>query len=131
MASMTKNSFVSQAVLWTGCVITIVGLFFGQSRIVFVTGLTLASSGMVQSYYGSVFEIERSKRFWYLVIGVPLAVGSGYVAFLSLNDYLTTWGMIALVVAATIAIQLLMSWLASHLWLRWHPLDKTGIINEV
>ena len=39
MASMTKNSFVSQAVLWTGCVITIVGLFFGQSRIVFVTRL--------------------------------------------------------------------------------------------
>lgn len=126
---MTKNSFVSQAVLWIGFVITGVGLFFDQSKTVFVTGLTLASSGMVQSYYGSVFELERSKRLWYLAIGVPLAVGSGYVAFLSLKDYLTTYGRIALVVVATIAIQLLISWFAGHLWLRWHSEDKTGNIR--
>ncbi|MFO0944223.1 MAG: hypothetical protein U0930_26235 [Pirellulales bacterium] len=131
MAAITRNAFVSQAVLWTACVITGVGLFFDQSRIIFATGLTLASSGMVQSYYGSVFEIERSKRFWYLAIGVPLAVGSGFVAFLSLNDYLSTWGMIAQVVVATIEMQLLISWFASHLWLRWYPQDNTGVVNEV
>lgn len=129
MASMTKNSFVSQTVLWTGCVVTGLGLFFDQSRTVFVTGLTLGLSGMVQSYYGSVFEIERAKRFWYLLIGAPLAAGLAYVAFLSLNDYLPTWGMILLVLAATIGIQILISWAASHLWLRWHASDQEGIIG--
>ena len=129
MASMTKNSFVTQTVLWTGCLITGAGLFFDQSRTAFVMGLTLASSGMVQSYYGSVFEIERSQRFWYHLIGVPLAIGSGYVAFLSLDDYLPTWGMIALVVFATIGIQILISRVASHIWLRWNPSDKAGMIG--
>jgi len=73
---------------------------------------------MVQSYYGSVFEIERAKRLWYLLIGVPLAAGSAYVAFLSLNDYLPTWGMILLVVVATIGIQILISWAPLHWPLR-------------
>ena len=94
-----------------------------------MTGLTLGSSGMVQSYYGSVLEIESSKRFWYLLIGVPLAAGSAYVAFLSLVDYMLSWVMIAVVVIATIGLQILISWVANHLWFQWIPSDDASIID--
>ena len=126
---MTKNSFVSQAVLWSGCVLSLLGLFFDQSKTVCVTGLTIGSSGMVQSYYGSVFEIERSKRFWYHLVGVPLALGLGYVALLSLKDNLTSWLMISVVVASSVIIQVIISLVANHFWILQHPSDKTSFLD--
>lgn len=69
----------------------------------------MVSSGMIQSYLGTVFEIERGKRIWYFALGVPLGTGLAYSAFLSLRDYLPTWYSMLAVVFVTLCFQLVIS----------------------
>ena len=109
MHQMTENSTVSQTILCIGCLISCVGLLIDPSKIVLVTGLTMVSSGMIQSYYGAVFEIERRRRIWYFVLGFPLGSCVAYSAFLSLRDYLPTWYSILAVVFVTLCFQFLIS----------------------
>ena len=116
MPTMTRNSTISQAVLWTGCLISLVGLFTEPSKTLFVVGLTLVSSGMIQSYYGTVFEIEGRKRTWYFALGVPLGIAMVYSAYLSLRDYAPKWQWMLAVVVATLSLQFVIPMIGLKLW---------------
>ena len=124
MHRLTKNSAVSQAVLWIGCLISGVGLFFDSTKTLFVFGLTMVSSGMIQSYYGSVLEIETAKRGWYHLLGIPLIIVIAYVTFISLRDYLTTWYWIVAVVIVTLCLQFAISVIGLRVWNYWHRTSK-------
>jgi len=113
---MTRNSTISQAVLWTGCLISLVGLFTEPSKTMFVVGLTLVSSGMIQSYYGTVLEIEGRERTWYFALGVLLAIAMAYSAYLSLRDYAPKWQWMLAVVVATLCLQFVISMIGLKLW---------------
>lgn len=113
---MTKNSTISQAVLWTGCLISFIGLYAVPSKTLFVFGLTLVSSGMIQSYYGTVFEIEGGKRTRYFALGVPLGIAMAYTAYLSLRDYSPKWQWMLAVVLATLCVQFIISVICLKLW---------------
>jgi hypothetical protein len=116
MQTMTRNSTISQAVLWTGCLISLVGLFTEPSKTMFVVGLTLVSSGMIQSYYGTVLEIEGRERTWYFALGVLLAIAMAYSAYLSLRDYAPKWQWMLAVVVATLCLQFVISMIGLKLW---------------
>ncbi len=116
MPQMTKNSVVSQTVIWIGCLISTIGLFVEPTKTLFVTGVTLVSSGLIQAYYGTVFEIEGSKRTWYFALGIPLGMAMAYTAFVSLRDYLPTWDWIFAVIIATLCLQFVISLISLKLW---------------
>ncbi len=113
---MTRNSTISQVVLWTGCLISLVGLCTEPTKTLFAVGLTLVSSGMIQSYYGTVFEIEGRKRTWYFALGVPLGIAMAYTAYLSLRDYAPKWEWMLAVVVATLCLQFVISMISLKIW---------------
>jgi len=82
----------------------------------FVVGLTLVSSGMIQSYYGTVLEIEGRERTWYFALGVLLAIAMAYSAYLSLRDYAPKWQWMLAVVVATLCLQFVISMISLKIW---------------
>jgi hypothetical protein len=124
MHRLTKNSAVSQAVLWIGCLISGVGLLFDPTKTLFVIGLTMVSSGMFQSYYGSVLEIETAKRGWYHLLGIPLIILIAYVTSISLRDYLALWYWILAVVIVTLCLQFAISLIGIRIWSYWQRTSK-------
>ena len=124
MHQMTKNSAVSLAVLWIGCLISGVGVFFDPTKTLFVIGLTMVSSGMIQSYYGSVLEIETVKRGLYHLLGIPLIILMAYVTFISLRDYLSSWHWTLAVVIVTLCLQFAISLIGARIWSYWHRTSK-------
>jgi hypothetical protein len=97
---------------------------FDSTKTLFVFGLTMVSSGMIQSYYGSVLEIETAKRGWYHLLGIPLIIAMAYVTFISLRDYLTTWYWIVAVVIVTLCLQFAISVIGLRVWNYWQRTSK-------
>ena len=126
MPAMTKNATVSQAVLWSSCLISLAGLYLDSTKTLSLIGQTLFWSGMIQSLYGTVFEIEKSKRTWYFCLGVPICVASVYVAYMILRDSsLSSHGIIAVVFTALL-LQCLITAISTKIWdLRHHTSDAT------
>ena len=71
---------------------------------------------MIQSYYGTVFEIEGRKRTWYFALGVPLGIAMVYSAYLSLRDYAPKWQWMLAVVVATLSLQFVIPMIGLKLW---------------
>ncbi|TWU36649.1 hypothetical protein Q31b_49300 [Novipirellula aureliae] len=117
MPSMTKNSVTSQAVVWTGCLLTCLGLYLDHTGFLFSLGGTLFSFGMIQSYFGSVLEIQTAKRFPYILLGIPLSLGLFYCACLSLRELSAAYVVVAVMVLSA-ALQLIVSMLTARLWER-------------
>lgn len=126
MATLTKNSAASQAVIWMGCLLSFLGLTLEPTKTLFATGMTLVWSGAIQSYYGTVLEIGRTKRFWYIALGIPLSIGLAYVAYLNLRDCLPNWPWILTVVIATLGLQFLISLIGNKIWNHRHRIHENG-----
>ncbi|QDV25869.1 hypothetical protein [Aureliella helgolandensis] len=112
---MTKNSAIGQSVIWTGCLLSGLGLYLDRLGLLFALGGTLFSFGMIQSYFGSVFEIQTSKRLPYLLLGVPLTLSLFYCAFLSLREFSAAYVIVSIVVFA-LALQTIISLLMTKFW---------------
>ena len=104
--------------MYVGMSLLLLGLLFDQSKLLFVIGHTLSWTGMVQSYYGTVLEDHGRARVGYAIAGVPLALGLMYFSYLTILDYLVTWGAILIVVAVVIALQAFISYVAIKFWQR-------------
>jgi hypothetical protein len=113
MATMTRNSTISQSVICIGGLLMCVGLFLEPTKTLFSVGYSLLWFGMIQSYYGSILEIENSNRGWWVLLGLPLTIGVAYVSYLNLRDNLQNWYWIVAVVLATLLLQLIISFIAS------------------
>ncbi len=113
MGTMTRNSKISQSVIWSGFLLMWLGLFLEPTKTLFSLGYTLVWFGMVQSHYGTVLEIENSNRGWYVFLGLPIAVGAAYISYLTLRDSLQNWYWMLAVVLATLLLQLIISLVAS------------------
>ena len=125
-ALSTKNSTVSQVVLFAAFAMSLLGLIVDQSKTLVAIGLILFSMGMGQSYFGTVFEIQRSKRFWFLILGVPLAVGLASVSLLHLNDFASSSKHGLTVLAAAVALQIMLSWTAVTTW-NWLRVSRSEL----
>ena len=117
-AAMTKNSFVTQAVVWVGFALMILSLFFDQSKAVFAIGYTTLWFGGIQSYYGTVLEIQGKSQLAYSLAGVPLSLGMVYISYLSLWYALASWPSIAIALFAVLAIQVVVTLVAFRIWKR-------------
>ena len=115
---MTKNSFVTQAVVWVGFALMILSLFFDQSKAVFAIGYTTLWFGGIQSYYGTVLEIQGKSQLAYSLAGVPLSLGMVYISYLSLWYALASWPSIAIALFAVLAIQVVVTLVAFRIWKR-------------
>jgi hypothetical protein len=115
MAAMTRNSFISAAVILIGCFVSIIGLF-EPTKTLFSTGQTLFWAGMIQSYFGAVLEIESSKRIWPITIGILVSIVVGFVAFRSLRDDLPNGYWICCVIIVALLLQILISYVTLRVW---------------
>ncbi len=113
---MTKNSFVSLSVMSCGVLLSVVGSFVDPTRTVSCIGLTFASSGMIQSYYGNVFELAGWTRFWFFLLGVPLTISAMIMAFRTLRDYFAAYQWMLVIVVATLIFQLSISVISLRVW---------------
>ena len=68
MATMTRNSKISQSVVCSGGLLMCAGLFFEPTKTLFSVGYSLLSFGMIQSYYGSVLAVVLATLLLQLVI---------------------------------------------------------------
>ena len=104
------------------------GLLLQSTKMLFATGYTLLSSGMLQSYCGSVFEIEAPKRGRYILIGIPLAIGLAYIVYSTLEDSLPDWYWISATILISLLLQVAISLIATNLWNRTH-FSVSGLQN--
>jgi hypothetical protein len=90
------------------------GLFLEPTKTLFNLGSTLAWFGMIQFYYGLVFENKALNRGWYFTLGLPVACSGVYLTYVTLRDYLPNWYWILGLVLATIVLQLIISLITSR-----------------
>ena len=67
MATMTRNSKISQSVICSGGLLMCLGLFFEPTKTLFSVGYSPLWFGMIQSYYGSVLAVVLATLLLQLV----------------------------------------------------------------
>jgi hypothetical protein len=77
MATMTRNSKISQSVIYSGGLLMCLGLFFEPTKTLFSVGYSLLWFGMIQSYYGSIVAVVLATLLLQLVISNNNMVQNG------------------------------------------------------
>ena len=113
--------FVGQAVMWSGCVVSILSRIYGDpASPVFALELTLTYLGLLQSYFGCISEIAARTRYRWHLLGMLLTALVAYSSITTIDDHVSMPFAIAIVFTVAGCLQFTLTLLANALRARWN-----------